>query len=119
MAVDPRTAGMLRERVLFQQRALDANGVRLGPWVTTWSARARIVYLHGGENIMAERLQGGQPAIITVRYCDAAKAIENGWRAIDAHKPSRVWDIKSTEPDERHAWIDIMVSDYVGQLQEA
>lgn len=119
MAYDPRRAGLLRERVLLQQRAADANGDPTGAWITQFVCSARIQYLRGGERVQEGRLQGEQPTVISVRSCAATRAVTDGWRVVDRIDASRVWDIKAVEPDERRAWVDLICTRYVGQPREA
>lgn len=111
------TAGSLRERVRFEQRGLDENNDRLGPWVAPaalGSVAAEIIYLRRGETVIASRLQGQQPAIITVWANANTRLITTAWRAVDL-RTGQVFDLKTVEPDTERRFIAFMaVSDGQG-----
>lgn len=101
-------AGALKERLQFQQRALDARAEPLGDWEDRFPARAQISYLRGSESVLAQRLQGVQPAIITVRSSTATKALTSAWRALNARDRSQVFEIKSVAPSTTPGFVDIL-----------
>lgn len=98
-------AGQLKDSVTLQQRAADENGDRLSDtWGDDIVRNARIVYLRRGETVLEARLQGVQPAVITV-YRDAnVDQVTNGWRAVS--REGRVFDIKSVAPQENGVFVD-------------
>ena len=103
-------AGELRERVAFDERTTtdDGYGGTVGGFVEQFSAAARIRPLKGGEQVLAARLTGTQPVIITVRYSSATKRIASDWRARDV-RSSVVYAIKSImNTDEKKRYLDIM-----------
>ena len=119
--MNPR-AGELRSRFRFEQRAVNDNGDRGGPWATAaasptadqgWAAAETA--LKGGEGVQAQRLQGSQPILIVVRASTETKTIDNSFRAVDARDPARVFDIKTVTltPDRR--WVEILAVQSVGQ----
>jgi head-tail adaptor len=125
MALDRVNSGRLRHRVTFEQRTLDANGDRLGPWAPVYTCGAMITYLHGGETVMADRLQSKLPAIITVRHCTDAIAIDATCRAKwrrGVNQAQYTFTITGQEPradSPPNSYIDIMAVQYVGQTAEA
>lgn len=98
-------AGELRERVTFQQRDLDANGDRLGDWLVGFTVSARIVHRTRGEAALQQRIQGVQPAEITVRNNSQTRAVTNGWRALH---DGRAYDIQAVAPDERRVFLNLL-----------
>lgn len=79
-------AGALNRRMQFACRAEVDDGYGnpvSGDWVvqfTVWGARK---YLRGGEGVLAGRLTGRQPAILTVRKSSNTAQITTEWRATD------------------------------------
>lgn len=111
MASRPTTAGDLRERVVFEKRGRQSDGG--GNFGTAWgspvSMAARIQSLRGGEAVMADRLQGRQPFIITVRSCMATRAVTSAWRARN-ERTGVIYNITSVAPDESGAFIDVLAT---------
>jgi hypothetical protein len=100
-------AGQLKDSVTLQRRDLDANGDRLSDnWVDDVVRDARIVYQRRGEAVLEARLQGLQPAWITVRLGDdpAVAQVTSGWRAVA--RDGRIFDIKSVAPHESGDFVD-------------
>ncbi|RWX28954.1 head-tail adaptor protein [Rhizobium leguminosarum] len=111
---DNRGAGKLREKLLFQRRAIVDDGFgneQAGDWETKFTAAANLIPLKGGEPVIASRLTGVQPFIIQIRACNDARAVNTAWRAIDARNPARAFNITAdVDPDNKNAWIDIMAT---------
>lgn len=75
-------------RVQFQQQGPDANGDDLGGWVDVIDRQAKITPLkltnvRGAEPVIAQRLLGEQPVVITVRRDRVTRGIDNTFRAYD------------------------------------
>ena len=107
-------AGDLFDRYSFQPRAggTIVSGLdRPGAWDASaaYVCAAQTVYLKGSE-VQAARLQGDQPAVLTIRSCQAAQAIDDTWRAVDARNPARVLQILSAAPNklQPRAFIDVL-----------
>jgi head-tail adaptor len=77
--------GDLRERIVFEARVAvdDAAGAREGEFIDQFTLAARIQPLRGGEEVMAQRLEGVQPVIILVRASTISRRIAADWRARD------------------------------------
>jgi len=104
-------AGQLRERVAFDLRTTVDDGYGnpvTGPFVEQFVAPARIMPLRGGEAVMADRLTGRQPVIITVRYSDAAMQIHPGWQARDVRKGTVFNVTGAANMDEKKIYIDVL-----------
>jgi len=121
LATTQRHAGDLKERVILQRRALDNNGDRLGPWETVSSGAAdqgwaaQILRLKGGEPVMAQRLQGVQPALIAVRSGTTTRQVDNAWRAIEK-RTGQIHDITSAIETPDRAWVEILTTAKAGEI---
>lgn len=103
------SAGDLRERVIFEQRNTESDGAGnfTDEWVATPAVSAHIKPLKGSEPVLAERLSGRQPVVITVRSSTATRAVTTDWRARNA-RSGATFNITAVTPDERRAYIDIL-----------
>ncbi len=111
---ETRGAGKLREKLLFQRRAIVDDGMgneQSGEWETKVTTAAELIPLKGGEPVLAARLAGTQPYIIRIRSCAAARDVTPAWRVVDARKPARIFNITAAvDPDNKNAWLDIMAT---------
>lgn len=103
------SAGELRERVAWEQVAVSDSsyGTIAGDWTERFQTRARIRPLVGQEPVLAQRLQGIQPFVITVRSSSDTRDITNTWRARNA-RTGMIYSIRAVTPDETNEWIDIL-----------
>lgn len=109
-AVAEVSAGQLRYRVCFQNRAQAADGAGNveGDWQDQFSRWARITPLKGGEEVTARRLQGMQPAILRVRSDSETRTVTPQWRVRDVLN-GVVYNIKSiSNEDELRIWLAMM-----------
>lgn len=101
MALTPSritSPGELRERVAFQRRitANDGYGNTVtSDWVEYYRCSARITPLKGGEDVIARRLAGVQPVIITVRVCSNLADLTMDDRAVDTRKGT-IFNLRSS-----------------------
>lgn len=102
-------AGELRERVTFEKRASadDGYGNTQGAWAAQFSVSARIRMLRGTETVMAQRLSGVQPVVVTVYSETRTRALTPDWRLVDA-RVGTVYNIRTVTPDERKVFIDLL-----------
>ena len=108
------------DRITLQQRGLDDNGDRLGPWEVvpseagdgSWAAK--IIRLKGGEQVMEQRLQGVQPAVIVLRASTVTLAICSAWRAIDMLS-GQVHEITAANKTEDRAWVEVLTTAKAGE----
>ncbi len=109
-------AGALRDRWTFQQRSLDPNQDRRGPWeVGIEDEPTEVTWLRGTEAVMQDRLTGVQPVILTIRSSDATRAITPAWRAFDMRQPTVVGNVTGVTPSRQRGFLDILVT--VGKAQ--
>lgn len=109
-------AGELRERISFFMQA-DADtsyGIAAGDWDFQFTVAARIRPLLGSEPVLAQRLTGVQPVVITIRAHDGARRIETGWQARNIRTGAE-YQIRAVTPGEKRAWIDLLAESGVAQ----
>lgn len=102
-------AGDLRESFAFDRR-LDQNdgyGNTQSGWVEQFRCAARKVVLRGTESVMAQRLQGVQPVVITIRSSATSRLVTTDWRARDL-RTGEMFNIRTVTPSEDRAAIDIL-----------
>lgn len=103
--------GDLRERVAFEARGAVDDGMGnpvSGDFAEVYRCAARIKPKLGGETVIASRLTGTQPMLITVRVCSALKSIGADWRIRDV-RSDIVYNIKSfNNPDEQRRYLEIL-----------
>jgi head-tail adaptor len=102
--------GDLRERVAFDLRSGVSDGA--GNFEDAWTetvapVAARIRPLKGGESVVAQRLQGSQPVVITVRSSAATRALTTDCRA-RALRSGKTYNVTAVTPDERRAYVDLL-----------
>lgn len=104
------SAGELREKLVFEKRAeeADAYGNTQGDWEEQFTVRARIRPRFGGETVLSERLANRQPYTITIRSSMQARAVTADWRVRNA-RTDEVFNIRSVvNPDEKNAYIELL-----------
>lgn len=110
-------AGSLRERLAFQRRSVGDDGYNnevAGDFETIFVEPAGMVAKVGGESVMAARLVGRQPYIVTVRQSERTRAVTPDWRIVDARDERRIFNIRAIhDPDGRRAWLDMLVEQNV------
>jgi SPP1 family predicted phage head-tail adaptor len=102
-------AGLMRDRVAFDSIAAgtDDYGNPSKDWQEQFEVAAQIRYLRGGETVVAQRLQGAQPAVVTIRDCFDARAITPGWRARDVRRGT-VFNVRAATPTDDRMFIDLL-----------
>lgn len=131
MAKQKRTAtrnnvsGALRSYIHFQKRDVVDDGfgnqVPGGEFETQFSVYANFRPLLRGsatgvEDVFADRIQGNQPFIITVRNSIQLESVTTAWRIADARSPiidgdfSRIYNIKSPPSDvtNKYLWLEFI-----------
>lgn len=104
-------AGRLRDRVRFESRSVGNDGAgntNVGDWAKRFVRSAEIVPLKGGEDVIAARLQGTQPALIRVRFDPETSAVTPDWRAVD-ERTGVVYAIHTAaDMERRRTWWTMM-----------
>ena len=108
-------AGDLRDRYTFQRRVAGAivGGLdQAGAWGSdapdAYTCAANTLWLKGSEAVQAARLQGDQPAVLTIRVCTAAQLIDNTWRAVDTRDATRILKVTSAVLSPDRAFVEIL-----------
>jgi SPP1 family predicted phage head-tail adaptor len=103
-------AGELRERFQFAFRVEtdDGLGNKQGAWVEQFTVWAKKITLRGGESIMASRLSGRCPAIVTIRYSIQASQITTDWRCTDT-RTTEVFNIRQVTVSPKRNFIDLLL----------
>ncbi len=106
-------AGELTERFAFEVREDleppgDENGTATGAWRHQFLADARLVPLRRGESVLAGRLAGVQPYVMTIHAQPAAARITTAWRCIN-RRTGQSFNIRTVEPDSVRATIDLLI----------
>lgn len=101
-------SGEIRDLVTFQKRSAiddDAGNLVSGPFANVFTVPARIAAARGREEVLAQRLQGVRPVEITVRLSHQTEQIAPEWRAINARKPTDIFNIHDIrDPDGKRRW---------------
>lgn len=114
MTLNNRRSEALRTRVHLQSRGTVPDGfgnmVPGGEFETRHTAWANLHPLRGGETVIASRLEGRQPYLVTMRSSSETREMNESWRIVEKSDPSRVYAITSppTDPDGRRAWIEAL-----------
>lgn len=112
-----RSAGGLREKLHFQSRAMEDDGMGnqlpVGEFETRFTQSAELKPRVGGEEVTAARLQGKQPYVCGVRFTRQMGDVTVGWQAVDARNPDRVFNVASppADPDGKNQWLEFIVID--------
>lgn len=110
-------AGQLTFRVALDMPVSFSNGQggkKLG-WSEQYQCAAHVRFLRGTETVIAARLAGRQPVVITVRNCAAARACTVDWRIRDA-RSGAVYNVRAAPvPSQDRAWLEIMAESGVPQ----
>lgn len=109
-------AGELREKVAFEEQAVSdsSHGIVAGDWEEQFRVSARIRPLIGSEPVIAQRLTGVQPVIITVRSNANARRIVAAWRVKNV-RTGTLYQIRAVTPDETRDYIDLLCEAGVAQ----
>ena len=105
-------AGVFNCQMEFQKRSLDETGDGAGnfegDFETVFTEWVRRTFLRGGETVMAARLSGRQPAILRVRATVETREITTDWRLVNSENEVEIWNVRSVEPSEDRAFIDLL-----------
>jgi head-tail adaptor len=115
MAENHRRSEALRTRVHLQSRGLvdDGFGNMLpgGEFSTVYTVWANLHALKGSETVIAARLAGRQPYLMTVRQSSDTRLVNESWRVVEKEQPDRIYAITApaTDPDGKRAWHEFLL----------
>lgn len=103
------SAGLMKERFAFDKRndLVDGYGNTQSEWVEQYLCWTRRQFLRGGEDVIAARLEGRQPALLTIRRSNMARQITPDWRARDT-RTGEIYNIREAKPTEDRAYVEIL-----------
>jgi len=103
-------AGVRKEVLAYETRQEIDDGAGnpvSGPWVEQFRTSAQMHPLRGTEAVMASRLQGIQPYLVTVRCYSATLCITTDGRLRDT-RSGVTYNITSAVPREKRDYIDML-----------
>jgi head-tail adaptor len=102
-------AGSLYHAFAFEKRTESSDGMgnTVSAWSTEFECRAGRMILKGGESIMAARLEGRQPVVLTVRNESRTRQIDTDWRARDL-RTNAIYNVRSVQPSEKRDGIELL-----------
>ena len=109
----------LRESIAFQRLTQTAMGD--GNTASSWNTetplctiRAELRPVNGREEVIAQKLQGVQPFILTCRYCEATAGVTTEDRAVNT-RTGAAYDIMAIQnTDMRQQWLSMVVKQGAG-----
>lgn len=105
-------AGQLQEWLAFDKRPIVADdllGNVEGEWTEQFQCAGRVKPLVGGEQVLAQRLQGVQPVVITVRRWTRSEVVTTDWRVRDT-RSGEVYAIRAVTKAESRDFIDFLAA---------
>jgi head-tail adaptor len=105
------SAGDLRHRMTFAKRSMVDDGMGneiTGPFVDQFTVAAALQARFGGEAVLAARLTGAQPYTIIVRQSTQTRQIGVDWRATDARSGLELAIRSIVDPDDDHAYFEML-----------
>lgn len=105
------TPGGMHHRVAFDAPFVTTTNT--GGQVTGWEERiatvwAQMIFLRGGETVIAARLVGRQPAVVKVWSSTATRAIDTDWRMRDL-RSGTIYAIRSRIVSDNRSMIELTV----------
>lgn len=104
-------AGELTERFRFEKRRDtdgDGLGTSMGKWEPKFTAAAKLRFRRGGEDVLAARLAGRQPAILTIRASRQAHEVAVDWRCVNV-RTGAAYNIRDITPTSDRAAIEMLI----------
>lgn len=116
MAPKRSGSGSLSEVVAFQVRSVADDGYGnpvSGDYATQFFEPCRLQPKMGSEPVLAARLTGVQPFLLTVRSSARTRGVTPAWRAVNS-RTGAVYNIATVaNVDERGAYLEMLVIDGV------
>jgi head-tail adaptor len=111
-------AGSLRELIAFDERIDidDGAGNTTGAFVERFRRYGAFLALKGTEVVMASRLEGKQPYVVTVRLDERTRAVTPDWRIRDV-RTGVAYAITTHVPRPRKDYIDLTCIEGVADTQ--
>lgn len=103
------TAGELHNRFAFDARVeqQDGRGNTVASWLERFQCRAGVLNMRGGETVMAARLEGRRPVVVTVRNFPATRQVTTDWRCRDV-RTGEAFNVRAVQPSQDRAYIEFL-----------
>ena len=104
-------AGPMREVLVAQARAAVDDGMGnevSGQWTEQCRFNASVEARRGGEQVIADRLQGVVNYVVTARYSALAAAVNTDYRLVDA-RSGAIYAVRTAIPRPKRDYIDFDV----------
>jgi head-tail adaptor len=103
-------AGKLSERLVFLRQidGDDGFGGTVLQYADQFTEPARLMPLRGTEAVTANRLQGTQPFVCTVRSSARTRDVTPAWR-LRNDRTGQTYNIKTAFATEDRAWVEMLV----------
>lgn len=107
--------GALDQSVAFDEptQTQDGSGGTDAGWAEMHACRARFRYLRGGETVMAARLEGRQPVLVSIWNCAAARTITTSGLMRDV-RTGDVYNVRSIVPTDDRLSLELLCERGVG-----
>lgn len=104
-------AGRLDRRYQFQMRqeVEDGHGNSESEWVSVFEATGNRLLLRGGETVLASRLTGRTPMVLTVRNSESARRIAADWRVTDMRTGQLMAVREDPRESDNRAYLEMLV----------
>lgn len=86
----------------------DGYGGTETTWEEQFACRANFRYLRGSEKVIAARLEGVQPVVVTIRQQDASEVVTPDWRMRDVRRGT-VYAVRTIIPSDDRRWFELTV----------
>lgn len=106
----PQGAGPLYNLCAFDQpiEAADGYGNLTSTFAEQFQLHGNFIFLRGGEQVMASRLNGQQPAIVRIRACHDSERITPDWQLRDVRE-GVTYNIRSITIAPSRGYFDLLV----------
>jgi SPP1 family predicted phage head-tail adaptor len=106
----PQGAGPLFTLCAFDQliEAQDGYGNLTSAFEEQFQLHANFMFLRGGEQVIAARLQGQQPAIVRIRVCHDSERVTPDWQLRDVREGVS-YNIRSITMAPDRGYFDLLV----------
>lgn len=102
-------AGQMKDLVAFEEPTEEtgAYGIKAGPWLERFRRLASVEAMRGNEPVIAQRLIGVNPIMVTVRSSTQTRTVTSAWRVHHIITGAR-YNIRSVVPQPDREWIGLV-----------
>lgn len=103
-------AGQMREIVAFDRREMVDDGYGnevAGPWAEQFQRRAKFIFVHASETVMAGRLEGRATIVAQVWVSADTRQIETDWQMRDVRRGT-LYNVRTIHEDRSQALLELL-----------